>query len=99
MYIANAVYFGSNIKKKVVIQMKKFMAMLVSILFVFAVSSFSFAQNAPATPEKAAPKMEEKKTTEKKTTKKKKSTKKHKTTKKTGQKPAEKSMEKPAETK
>jgi len=86
-------------KKKVVIQMKKFMAMLVSILFVFAISSFSFAQNAPATPEKAAPKTEEKKAPEKKTTKKKKSTKKHKTTKKTEQKPAEKPMEKPAETK
>jgi uncharacterized protein YxeA len=87
--------------------MKKVMALVISVLFVFAVSSFSFAAENAKADEAAPAKVEKKETSkkeegekkaEKKETKKhKKSTKKHKKSKKT-EKKEDKGAEAPAET-
>jgi type IV secretory pathway VirB6-like protein len=91
--------------KKVVKSMKKVMALVVSILFAFAVSSISFAADTTKTDKANGTKMEEKadtskegtaeKKTEKKVTKKHKKT--HKKSKK-AEKKEEKGAEAPAET-
>jgi type IV secretory pathway VirB6-like protein len=91
-------------RTKVVKSMKKVMALVVSILFAFAVSSISFAADTTKTDQSNGTKMEEKANTskegtaEKKTEK--KATKKHKKTAKTHKKSkkAEKKEEKGAET-
>jgi type IV secretory pathway VirB6-like protein len=96
-------------EKKVVKRMKKVIALVISMLFAFAVSSVSFAADTTKTDnangtkmgEKAETSKEgtaEKKTEKKKVTKKhKKTAKKHKKTKKT-EKKEEKGAETPAET-
>jgi type IV secretory pathway VirB6-like protein len=94
---------------KVVKSMKKVIALVVSMLFAFAVSSVSFAADTTKTDEGTTTKVEQKKetskegTAEKKTEKKKvtkkhkKTHKKHKKAKKT-EKKEEKGAETPAET-
>jgi outer membrane biosynthesis protein TonB len=95
-------------RKKVVKSMKKVIALVVSMLFAFAVSSVSFAADTTKTDKANGTKMEEKadtskegtaeKKTEKKATKKhKKAVKKHKKAKK-AEKKEEKGAEAPAET-
>ncbi len=87
--------------------MKKFIAMIVAVLFVFAIASVSFAADAPMA-DKAAPKMEEKKAAkdeaapakdEKKAEKKAKKAKKSKKAKKAEKTEEKKADEKPAEKK
>jgi outer membrane biosynthesis protein TonB len=96
-------------RKKVVKSMKKVIALVVSMLFAFAVSSVSFAADMTKTDKANGTKMEEKKADtskegtaekkeEKKATKKhKKMSKKHKKAKK-AEKKEEKGAETPAET-
>jgi outer membrane biosynthesis protein TonB len=98
-----------NSREKVVKSMKKVIALVVAMLFAFAVSSISFAAETTKTDKATATKMEEKKADtskegtaekkeEKKATKKhKKAHKKHKKAKK-AEKKEEKGAEAPAET-
>jgi type IV secretory pathway VirB6-like protein len=92
-------------RKKVVKSMKKVMALVVSMLFAFAVSSISFAADTTKTDKANGTKMEEKADTSKEGTAEKKTekkvTKKHKKTHKKSKKAVkkeEKGAEAPAET-
>ncbi len=85
--------------------MKKVIALVVSMLFAFAVTSISFAADTTKADKANGTKMEEKKadtskegTAEKKATKKHKAVKKHKKATKKATKKEEKGAEAPAET-